>query len=309
MPKVSVVIPCYNNGQYLRECLDSVLNQTFSDFEVLVVDDGSTDNCAEIAKSYGQRLKYLRRENKGPAAARNAGIEASQTEYIAFQDADDLWYPEKLELQIKYLEENSNFPWVYSDMSTFNDRQNLQDSWFSDRATYQGKVFEKLIFNNFIPTITVLVKKKALLEVGGFDQSLRSCEDKDLWLRLALKHPLGKLDRILARRRFHSHNLCRDNQLLISSEIKVMENLSHTIDSPGLQNLLEKRISKLYFELGYFYFARQDFRPAREFFKKSRDTHTGNLRSSLYLYSTYLDQRLINWIKFFKNSGKASVSN
>src|SRR4030065_572228 len=123
MPRVSVVIPCYNNISYLRECLDSVLNQTLTDYEVILIDDGSTDGTSEIIQSYLPRIKYLRQPNQGPAAARNAGIEAASGECIAFPEADDLWYPEKLEVQLKFMEANPRFAWVYTDMCTYNDRQ------------------------------------------------------------------------------------------------------------------------------------------------------------------------------------------
>src|SRR4030067_1245470 len=133
MPQISVIIPCFNSGKYLRECLDSVLSQTSQDFEVIVVDDGSTDDTPSIIKSYGSRVRLIRQDNKGPSSARNAGIKIAQGNYIAFQDADDVWLPRKLELQYRFLQENPPYLWVYSDMSTFNDKQVLQESWFSDR--------------------------------------------------------------------------------------------------------------------------------------------------------------------------------
>jgi glycosyltransferase involved in cell wall biosynthesis len=309
MPQISVIIPCFNNGKYLRECLDSVLSQTFQDFEVIVVDDGSTDDTHSIVNSYGSKLKYLRQANQGPASARNAGIKLSQGDYIAFQDADDFWLSEKLELQYKFLREHHQYLWVYSDMSTFNDSQALQESWFSDRSTYEGRVFERLIDNNFIPTITVLIKKQALVEVGGFDENLRSCEDKDLWLRLALNNPLGRSNQILAKRRFHANNLVRDSRLLISSEIEVMKKLRKLIASSSIQRRLDSRIARLHFELGYFYFAKNQLPEAREQFRKSNTYPFFNLKSQLYYYSTYLDRRFIDWLRIFKNLGKTQLSN
>ena len=309
MPRVSVVIPCYNNKPYLRECLDSVLNQTLTDYEVILIDDGSTDGTSEIIQSYLPRIKYLRQPNQGPAAARNAGIEAASGEYIAFQDADDLWYPEKLEVQLKFMEANPRFAWVYTDMCTYNDRQTLQASWFSDRPTHQGKVFEQLINNNFIPTITVMIKKEALLSVNCFDVNLRSCEDKDLWLRLAWKYEVGRLNKVLAKRRFHSNNLCRDNRLLIASEVEVMHKLRKMVSDLRLQQILENKISKLHFELGYFYFARNELARAREFFRKSNQREHFDLRTHLYYYSTFLDRRLLDWLRVFKNLGKSDAAN
>jgi glycosyltransferase involved in cell wall biosynthesis len=309
MPQISVIIPCFNNGKYLRECLDSVLSQTFQDFEVIVVDDGSADDSPSIIKSYGSRVKYIRQNNKGPSSARNAGIKIAQGNYIAFQDADDVWLARKLELQYRFLQENPPYLWVYSDMSTFNDKQVLQESWFSDRSTHEGKVLEKLINNNFIPTITVLIKKQLLLEVGGFDEKLRSCEDKELWLRLSLKYPVGRLNQVLAKRRFHAHNLVRDNRLLIASEIEALKRLAPRVDAGRIPKLLESRIARLYFELGYFYFAKNQLPEAREQFRKSNSYPFFNLKSQLYYYSTYLDRRFIGWLRVFKNPGKTQLSN
>ena len=309
MPQISVIIPCFNSGKYLRECLDSVLSQTSQDFEVIVVDDGSTDDTPSIIKSYGSRVRLIRQDNKGPSSARNAGIKIAQGNYIAFQDADDVWLPRKLELQYRFLQENPPYLWVYSDMSTFNDKQVLQESWFSDRSTHEGKVLEKLINSNFIPTITVLIKKQLLLEVGGFDEKLRSCEDKELWLRLSLQYPLGRLNQVLAKRRFHAHNLVRDNRLLITSEIEALKRLAPRVDSGRIRKLLESRIARLYFELGYFYFAKNQFSEAREQFRKSNTYPFFNLKSQLYYYSTYLDRRFIGWLRVFKNPGKTQHSN
>src|SRR3990170_2838516 len=115
MPKVSVIIPTYNREKYIVETLQSVFAQTFTDYEVIVIDDGSTDNTADVLRPYLDRIVYIRKPNGGQGSARNVGIKVAKGEYIAFLDSDDLWMPEKLELQVKYLDNNKDAGLVFTD--------------------------------------------------------------------------------------------------------------------------------------------------------------------------------------------------
>jgi len=124
MVKVSVIIPAYN-AEYIREAIDSVLNQTFKDFEIIVIDDGSTDNTPNILKSYGNKIRWKSQENKGSASATNEGIKMAKSEYIAYIDADDVCLPERLEIQIKYLDEHPDVGLVYTDFYQIDENNKI----------------------------------------------------------------------------------------------------------------------------------------------------------------------------------------
>jgi len=190
-PLVSVIVPCYNQGRYLAEALGSLIAQTYTEWECLVVDDGSTDNTQDVARVFERRdarFRYMRQRNKGPSAARNAGIAASRGALIQFLDADDLLLPEKIGLHAGYLTETPGVAVVYSDFAFFWDGpvRAYRESPESFRKKFgDGSSWLALLSGNFIVVQAALTRREAIVEVGGFDESFRACEDYFLWLRLA----------------------------------------------------------------------------------------------------------------------------
>lgn len=185
-PLVSVIIPAYNAEKYIKEAIESVLNQTYKNIELIVVDDGSTDNTAEIVKKYlnDPRVKYIYQENKGLAGARNTGIKKAKGDYIAFLDADDFYLPEKIEKEVKFLKEHPEFDIVYCNMEHFYDGKSK--ILFQHRGPfYSGNVFEKLLNKFFGQADTLLIPKKILDKIGLFDEKMRYSEDWDLLLRIS----------------------------------------------------------------------------------------------------------------------------
>lgn len=187
-PLVSVVLPFYENEATIRESVESVLSQTWTDLELIAVDDGSGDGSfrivAELARS-DDRIRVLRQANAGVAAARNAGVQAARGRYCAFQDADDVWLPHKLEAQLELVGDRTL---VYSDARVQDGRDSYP--WARrNRATVdsypRGDVYEALLAECFVATPTVIVPTDLLRDAGGFDTRLRTGEDHDLWLRLA----------------------------------------------------------------------------------------------------------------------------
>jgi glycosyltransferase involved in cell wall biosynthesis len=182
---VSVVIPTFNSADYLVQAIQSVLAQTYQDFEIIVVDDASTDHTEEAIRPFADRITYLRQERGGPSVARNRAIIQAKGELIAFLDADDLWRPTKLARQFDYLNQHPKACLVYTDFTRgscpgSNDESRLQV--FKARDT---NTFLALLEENFIATPTVMVRRSALAHSGLFDPKLRGSEDLDLWLRLA----------------------------------------------------------------------------------------------------------------------------
>lgn len=185
MPTISVIIPAYNAEKTIKQTIESVLNQTFNDFELIVINDGSQDSTMEILGSISDpRLKVFSYPNSGVATSRNRGISSAFGEYISFLDADDLWTPDKLEVQLKALQESTQAAVAYSWTDCIDESgQFLRRGYY---INVSGNVYQKLLLTNFLENgSNPLIRKEALDKVGDFDESLIPAEDWDLYLRLA----------------------------------------------------------------------------------------------------------------------------
>jgi glycosyltransferase involved in cell wall biosynthesis len=185
-PLVSVVIATYNMGQYLPLAIDSVLNQTWSNLEVVVIDDGSQDDTREQMTRYEEdtRVRYFPTENRGQPRAKNRGLQESKGDFIAFCDADDLWQPHKLKVQIPYFE-NPEVGVVYSEVSYIDQHGDPVDKEIPYER-HSGAVTEKLVIKNFVPFGTAVIRKACIDKDGTFDESLPMGIDWDLWLRYSM---------------------------------------------------------------------------------------------------------------------------
>lgn len=192
--KVSVIIPTYNREKTILRALNSVLNQTYSNIEVLVIDDGSTDATAELVKGIkDERVNYIVLEkNGGPSNARNAGVQMAEGEWIAFQDSDDCWHKDKLEKQIAYAKEHPEYTMIYCMYNAIleNGEQLIipPKPWMNPM---DGNMVRTLLQRNMIGAPTILAKKEAFLETGGFDTSYKALEDWDFAIRFALENEIG----------------------------------------------------------------------------------------------------------------------
>lgn len=205
MPRVSVIIPTYNRSKLLANAIDSVLDQTFDDLEIIVVDDGSTDETSEVVKGYGDKVNYKYLENKGMGGsyARNRGIEAASGEYIAFLDSDDFWLPEKLEKQMALLIERPDLSWAYCDSEAIDGSSGqLIYRHGAVHNTPSGDVLEQLFIKNFLHTSTLIVKRNVFEQVGNFWATPKAT-DRDMWLRIAAEYPIGQVPEVLVRYRIH----------------------------------------------------------------------------------------------------------
>ena len=202
-PRISVIIPVYNAARYLEETLASVFAQTYRDYEVIVVNDGSTDESALVLAPYARdgRIRYLDQANAGVAAARNRALREAGGELVAFLDADDLWLPEKLEKQVHLLTRQPGVGLVYADLVNFYPGGDEAYSLFQVKQPAAGWVLDRLFYGNFVPTPTVVVRLAVLKEVGLFDESIQINEDVDLFLRLAERCEFAYVDEVLVRRR------------------------------------------------------------------------------------------------------------
>lgn len=191
MPTVSVIIPAYNAARYLAETLTSALGQTLADIEVIVVDDGSKDNTAEVAQSF-PAVRYVRQQNAGVSAARNTGAANARGEFLAFLDSDDIWHPDKLRQQVEALRQHPDS--VFSRTEAVSDparQSEIQNGQREASAPCQLiPDFHTSFLVPYLTTSTVMVRRSAFEEAGGFDTSLRIAEDVDFYLRVLVRRPL-----------------------------------------------------------------------------------------------------------------------
>jgi len=189
---VSVIIPSYNRGWIIQEAIDSVLDQDFDDYELIVVDDGSDDNTRDILGSCGKAITVLRQSNRGVSAARNSGIEKASGRLIAFLDSDDLWLPGKLSAQVKFFEENADA--VINQTQEIWVRNGVRVNPKKRHHKFSGMIFERSLALCLVSPSAVMIKKNLFDAVGVFDEHLPSCEDYDLWLRISCRYPVHLID-------------------------------------------------------------------------------------------------------------------
>lgn len=186
-PKVSVIIPSYKTAQLIARCLDTVMAQTFQDFEAIVVNDGSPDTpeLEKVLQPYMDRIVYIKQENKRCAGARNTAIRNARGEFLAFLDSDDTWYPEHLASQMKQFADDPTLDLVYCDSLLVGDPE--RESRFMARCPSEGRAtFETLVVEKCqIPISTVVVRKQAIIKAGCFDETIPRCDDYDMWVRTA----------------------------------------------------------------------------------------------------------------------------
>lgn len=225
-PRVSVIIPAYNAEAFIGECLDSVIGQTYQDFEIVVVNDGSSDATESVLKRYRDRIVYFVQENRGVAAARNIGLGLASGEFVALLDADDYWLPEYLERQVSLLEKRMTAALVCSDVYLLADGKVTRTL---SVISSERHLLRKPINYWHIFVSSVVAHRRAIIDVGGFDESLRYMEDLDLWMRLAragyefMHNPLP-----LAVYRMHASNATGDLGRKIDGHVALCRKLLRT---------------------------------------------------------------------------------
>lgn len=221
--RISVIIPAYNSSRFIESALESVLSQAYKNFEIIVVDDGSSDNTKEVIKRFIDKglVSYYYQSNKGPAAARNMGIKQASGEIIAFLDADDLWLENKLEKSLRFMKEGS-FDWICTSLLKINEsgekkiKRIPDDSWVMEQRTKEVKQLKNgLFFFASIPVQvqTVLAKKECFHKAGLFDESFLIGEDTDLWLRFEeIGFRCGYLDEPLTIYRYNEISITKSKK-------------------------------------------------------------------------------------------------
>jgi glycosyltransferase involved in cell wall biosynthesis len=250
--KVSVVIPTYNRSDYILEAIQSVLEQDHASLEIIVVDDGSTDDTKEKMASLIDSgvIRYIYQENRGRSAARNMGISLATGDYLAFLDSDDLFEANKLVKQVEFLSGHPEVGLVHGGYIKFDARNH--DLGYRDPSWFSGWIYPDilLIWYTLLPPSIVMVPKRVLAEVGGFDESLFIGEDLDLWRRIARKYPFGYINQSLARIRVHAGNTSRDAHLTTREFERYLEKAFQ--DDKSLSSRFKHRaLSRMYSNQAY----------------------------------------------------------
>ena len=314
---VSVIIGSYNHGQYLPSCIESVLKQTYKKLEIIVIDDGSTDNTKETIAPYFDRITYQYQENQGRGASRNAGINLAKYPWVAFLDADDLWTPDKLEKQINAVKDHpevdllvTNAIWFDGDTIVQNDyfkSMNLFHkqpvSHFDHLHVFTEKLYRLFIDENFVNLSSVLVRKECLYQIGLFDVTLPRAQDRDLWLRLSRQYTFAYLDEILTHSRTHTLNDGLRTIHPYLSRIQLFEK-AYNFGSPlekEYDDLLRKRIAMCHYELGHFYFFKlEELQNARIQFKKALEFDKTRPKTRLFYLLSFIPKPLFVLMRALK---------
>lgn len=191
MPEISIVLNTYNSSRFVQETIKSVLGQSFCDFEMIVIDDGSTDNTLKIVRSFeDNRIHVYSYQNGGIAISRNRGIEKASAEYISFLDHDDIWHRDKLSCQLKALQESPKSALVYSWVNVIDESGNFIRAL--SKTHKSGHIYKDLLLKNFLMTASnPLIRTSALVAIGGFDETIYGADDWDLFLRLTERHTVA----------------------------------------------------------------------------------------------------------------------
>lgn len=219
---VSAIIPAYNTERFVAEAVESVLAQTVAPFEVIVVDDGSTDGTVAVLQRFGSAIRILRQSGGGPSAARNAGAAVASGYWLAFLDADDLWLPQKLERQLE-MAARAPLAMVYTDRFNIGARGALPEIHGTLQPLYGGDIFIPLLMlGNHITTSSVMVRTEVFRALNGFSEDLRAAEDWELWVRLAEHHLVGACTEPLVSYRFHGSMTSGDPRRMVFSRREVI---------------------------------------------------------------------------------------
>lgn len=287
-PLVSVILPTYNCANFLPASIGSILSQTYHSYEIIVIDDGSTDNTKEVLVPFIQRITYINLEqNKGLPAARNVGIRSAQGKYIAFIDADDLWMPEKLQTDIEYFGKYQDAGMVYSLHTNIDAEGCVLDGALKKRLP-AGNIFNQLFSEqNFIIASSVIVRKEVFETTGLFDEQLFNCQDWDMWLRIAFYFKVAGINKPLVKYRHNPHSLSKNRDSVLKYQKLVIDKTYNTFKAKGnglCEKAYKKRLASHYAKAGRYYLKIGDKSLANENFLLSLKYNSLNFRTIRYYF-------------------------
>jgi glycosyltransferase involved in cell wall biosynthesis len=249
MPHVSVVLPVYNREHSVARAIRSVLAQTLPPLELIVVDDGSTDATRDVVRGFGSRIKVIEQTHSGAYVARNRGVREASGELIAFMDSDDVWLPDRLAVQMPLME-RPEVGLVFGDVVHVRPgRERRRVTSFQVAPPRRGRVAAHFAWCNFVPTLAVLVRRRCLDEAGGFPEDVQLSCDYLMWFRIALRHELDFVDRVVAEYSLSADSMSRDLGRSIEARIQLFSGeLARTTD-PATRKILKRLLFNLSWSL------------------------------------------------------------
>ena len=302
MPCVSVIIPVYNQAHFIRDAVESVVTQTFTDWEIIVVDDGSTDDTPLILADLARQIPLLQvicQPNRGRSAARNAGIRAAMAPFLVFLDGDDWLCPGKLERQVAYLEKHPEIGVVYSDaMLCDEDGKELVPYSAANLPWHpSGNIVESLFLRDSVPIHSAMVRRACIERAGLFDERLPQTEDWDFWIRVACHCRFHYQGEVLARYRVHDAMTTRNAEQMWQSYVALQEKI---VNMPEFTHASRQVRSHFYRICGIAYGMRGEMLAARERLRRSIELLPWGLGAYVLLGTSYLGQRTFRALVFGK---------
>lgn len=324
MWKISIIIPTYNSSRYITDAVISILQQTYKNLEIIIIDDGSRDNTKDILSPYFEKsnVQYIYQKNLGPSSARNTGIKAAKGEFIAFLDSDDVLLPESLAQRIFFMEKYTDVSFVFGDFYVENPKAHIIDTPFLRGKNMLSKVLSAIerqddayyIFNSlykeiairenlFPSTCSVMIKRRCFEEVGYFDLSLRAGEDTKMWLKLISKYRVGYIDEPQFIYKRYRSTLSCDTERYCTDYIKYFtEMLNEEFCNDNTKGAkIKQKICEHYFMLGYYFLQNRLTKKARINFIKSLKYKPMFFKSCFYLLISLLPLKTFDLFKRIKN--------
>ncbi|MCF6150425.1 MAG: glycosyltransferase [Candidatus Kuenenia sp.] len=285
-PLVSIIMPTYNCAGYLPEAINSVLAQTYDAHELIVIDDGSTDNTKSVLAPYMEKIQYIDLgRNEGLPIARNTGIHAARGEYFAFLDADDIWMPEKLEVTMEQFLKNPDVGMVYSKHINIDSKSQFREGKIRGKLP-SGNIFLQLFFEqNFVICSSVVVRKDVFHATGLFDFDLVNCQDWDMWLRITFYYKVIGINTPLVKYRHSSKSLSKNRNNVLKYQQVVIDKIYTMFKDKenGIsEKIYKKRLAAHYAKIGRHYMRIGDKTTAKENFRLSLKMDPINIRTLRY---------------------------
>jgi glycosyltransferase involved in cell wall biosynthesis len=293
MKKISVIIPAYNKAELTVRTVQSVLDQSYENIEVLVVDDGSNDDTRIRLQLFGDKIKYLYKENGGACSARNLGIRKSSGEYIALIDCDDLYYPDKILKSVKYLDKNTEIGFVHTAINLIDNYDDTIGYLGFPVNRVTGYIARRLIVTNLVNNSTVVIRRECFEKVGLFDESIFIPADWDMWLRLAEDYKAGYIDEPLSGYRITENYSINHLQMKLKESVYVLEKAIKRNKIEFTTNLINRCYANLYYRMGKLHGANGEIGVGRDYFKKALKYHFSDLKIITHYFLSLLLPKIL----------------